>query len=229
LNDKKTIKHWAEDDRPREKLVANGAASLSNAELLAIIIGTGSGQKSALDLGRDIMNMADNDLVKFININTKQLESIKGIGPAKAISIAAAKELGVRIKVASSANVKSITSTQDIGPLLMNLYGHYNYEIFAIVFLNTANRILAHEIVSEGGLASSIVDLRIIFKAALLHQATGIILCHNHPSGQLSPSQADFKITKSIIDAGKTMDIKVVDHIIVSQSEYYSMGDDGTL
>ena len=175
------------------------------------------------------MTNVNNDLVKFVNITTKQLERIKGIGPAKAITIAAAMELGIRIKVANFNKVESVISYEDSGLLLQNLYGHYSHEIFAIVFLNNANKILAHEIVSEGGITSTVVDVRIIFKSAMLHNATSIILCHNHPSGNTTPSNSDYNITKKIIASGKVLEVKVIDHIIVSQDGYYSMRKEDTL
>ena len=229
MSDNITIKNWAIDDRPREKLVKNGAASLSNAELLAILIATGSGKKTALDIGREIMNLVNNDLVKFVNITPKQLENIKGIGPAKAITIAAAMELGIRIKVSNFNQVTTLNSISKTAAMLQNLYGHYSYEVFAIVYLNKANKILANEIISEGGITNTLVDVRLIFKSAMLYNATAIILCHNHPSGDTNPSKTDYELTARIIASGKVLEITILDHIVVSQDGYFSMLQKGTL
>jgi DNA repair protein RadC len=226
---KQTIKHWANDDKPREKLLSKGVKALSNTELLAILIATGSLNKSAVDLAKDMMQTVNNDLVRFTGLSVKQLQQIKGIGPAKAVTIAAAIELGSRVQISNFDNLKSIRGASDIAVLLQNTYGHFAHEIFAVVYLNTAYKLLAQEIISEGGLQGTMVDSRIIFKNALLHNATSIILCHNHPSGNVMPSQKDKELTKKIFEAGHIMQINVIDHIIVSKSGYYSFAENEIL
>jgi DNA repair protein RadC len=222
---KQTIKHWANDDKPREKLLSKGVQALSNTELLAILIATGSAQKSAVDLAKDVLQTVNNDLVRFTGISVKQLQQVKGIGPAKAVTIAAAIELGVRIQVSNFDSLKIIQGTHDVAMLLQSSYGHYAHEIFAVVFLNNAHKMLTHEIISNGGLQGTIVDSRIIFKNALLHNATSIIICHNHPSGNLQPSHNDIELTKKIMQAGKIMQVTLLDHIIVSKAGYYSFAE----
>jgi DNA repair protein RadC len=226
---KPTIKQWANDDRPREKLLTKGVKALSNTELLAILIATGSIEKSAVDLAKDILQMVNNNLVRFTSLSVKQLQQIKGIGPAKAVTIAAAIELGSRIQISNFDNLKSIHGTQDIATLLQHTYGHFAREVFAVVYLNNAHKMLAHEVVSEGGLQGTMVDSRIIFKNALLHNATSIIACHNHPSGNLQPSRSDVELTHKIIQAGNIMQVGLIDHIIVSKAGYYSFAEHNLL
>lgn len=229
IETKLPINKWAEDDRPREKLLHKGTDSLSNSELLAILIATGNGQKSAIDLAKDVLLMINNNLSMFSNLSIKQLQQVKGIGEAKAITIVAAMEFGKRVQSASLSSLMNATNCDQVGKLLQCMYAQYAHEIFAIVYLNTANKILCHEVISEGGLQGTIVDIRMIFKNALLHNATGIILCHNHPSGNLQPSKADIDLTIKIKEAGSLMQILVVDHFIVSKSGFYSFANEGKL
>jgi DNA repair protein RadC len=228
-NDKRTIKSWALDERPREKLLQHGATTLSNAELLAILIGTGSGAKTAIDLARDLLQITKNDLASFSQLSIKQLEQIKGIGEAKAISIVAAIEFGKRIQSSSFNQHVSVSNINDTAAYLINQFGSYPHEVFAVLFLNNANKILNTEIISEGGYQGTIVDSRIIFKLALLCNATQIILCHNHPSGKVNPSQSDIKITAQIKEAANFLDIRLLDHIIVSKEQFYSFANEGLI
>ncbi len=225
-----SIKDWAEDDQPRKKLLIKGADSLSNSELLAILINNGSNDQSALDLAKLLLQNVNNDLHKLAGLSAKEMvkQNIKGLGEAKAIAIAAALELGIRRNIAD--NRKSMVSkSDDIANYLRATLEYRKQEVFAIVFLNSGNKITHLEIVSEGGLTGTIADPRIILKKALEHDATAIILCHNHPSGTLQPSRADEFLTQKIKQAAAYLDIQVMDHIIVSNEGYFSFADAGIL
>ncbi|MBX2931911.1 MAG: DNA repair protein RadC [Chitinophagaceae bacterium] len=218
-----TIKEWHEDDRPREKLVLKGTAALSNSELLAILINHGTKDKSAVELAKELLQKNNNDLKKLSRLSVNEILQlkIKGIGVAKAVSIAAALELGIR-RDATEKNINTIKSSKDLAAFLKAKFQYLTTEIFAVVYLNNSNKIIHHEIVSEGGITSTIVDHRIILKNALVHGALGIVLCHNHPSGNLVPSEADKKITHKIKQAASLLDINLLDHIIVSDEGYFS-------
>jgi len=225
-----TIKDWAEDDRPREKLMTNGASALSNSELLGILINNGTIEKSAVHLAKELLAACNNDLKRVAELSYKELVElkVKGIGPAKAITIVAALELGLRRNV--SENKKDVvTQSKDIALFLQALLKFKNNEMFITVYLNNANKIIHHEIISEGGITGTVVDPRIIIKKALSYNAVGIILSHNHPSGNLKPSRADEMLTKKIKDAALLFDIKVLDHIIVSHEGYFSFADEGII
>ena len=224
-----SIKNWAADDRPREKLVANGAETLSNSELVAILINNGSKDKSAVDLAKEVMQLGHNNLNELGKLTLKDFQSIKGIGIAKAITIAAALELGRRRQAAATLNKPTITSTKDIGQYLQAVLKDFTYEVFAVLFLNQANKINHFEIISRGGITGTVADPRIILRKALEEEATSIVLSHNHPSGSLKPSGADIQITQKIKEAAKFFDIKVLDHIIVSEEGFYSFAEDGIL
>ena len=224
-----SIKQWAEDDRPREKMQQHGPASLGLHELLAILINNGSKSKSAVDLARDVMNMGNNDLHQVLRLNIAELQRIKGIGPAKAITIKAALELAVRIEAAGLSQKDKVTSSADIADYLRRRLGSEDRELFVVIFLNFSNRIICHEVVSAGGISGTVVDSRIILRKALENKATGLILCHNHPSGNLKPSTADLTLTKNLTAACALLNIKITDHIIVSDEGYYSFSDEGVL
>lgn len=224
-----SIKQWAKDDRPREKLLMKGPESLSDSELLAILITTGSGKKTALDLAKDVLKLGKNNLPELGKLSVKELTKIKGIGEAKAISIVAAMEIGRRRQALAYREKSIITSSGDVAAYLQTLLKDHRHEVFAVLFLNRANKINHFEIVSEGGMTGTVADPRIILKKALEEDAISLILCHNHPSGSLKPSKADEELTQKIKEAARFFDIKVLDHIIVSEDGYYSFADEGIL
>ncbi len=226
---KYSIKQWAKDDRPREKLLLIGAENLSNSELLAILIHNGTRDKTAVDLAKDILRLSKDNLNELGKTTVKELMKVKGIGEAKAITIAAALELGRRRQGSSTLNRVAVSTSHDIAQYLQSVLKDYRHEVFAVIFLNRANKIKHFEIVSEGGITGTVADPRIILKKALDEDAVSIILCHNHPSGSLKPSRADEELTSKIREAAKYFDIRVMDHIIVSESGYYSFADEGIL
>ncbi len=222
------IKQWAKDDRPREKLLLKGSAALSDAELIAILIHHGTREKSAVQLGREILQLAQNNVVKLSKLSINEIMQIKGIGEAKAIAIIAALELGTRRDILSEKRL-IIQSSKDIAELLRHQFRFKKQEMFAVVFLNRSNRVNHIEIISEGGITGTIADPRVILKKALDYEAVNIILCHNHPSGSFNPSKADEALTQKVQLAAQYFDIKVLDHIIVSEEGYYSFADTGLL
>src|SRR6185503_1834289 len=222
---KYSIKQWAKDDRPREKLLLNGATTLSDSELLAILIHNGSREKTAVDLAKEILKLSKDNLSELGKLSVKDLMKVKGIGEAKAISIAAALELGRRRQTSGTLQKKIISASNDIAEYCMVKLKDYRHEVFAVMFLNRANKINHFEIVSEGGITGTVADPRIILKKALEEDAVSIILCHNHPSGSLKPSRADEDLTHKIKEAAKYFDIKVLDHMIVSDAGYFSFAD----
>ncbi len=225
-----SIKNWAVDDRPREKLLLKGNNVLSNAELIAILIINGTKDKSAVDVAKSLLSAVDNDLQKLGKLSVKEIIKlkVKGIGEAKAISIAAALELGLRRDVAEK-KLDTVIQSRDVAEYLRAQFKFKKHEIFAVLYLNRANKIKHSEIISEGGITGTVADPRIILKKALENDAVSIILCHNHPSGNLKPSRADEELTKKISEAASYFDIKVLDHIIVSEDGYYSFADEGIL
>ena len=228
-NSSTSIKNWAVDDRPREKLFAKGPTALSDSELLAILISTGSKNKSAVDLAKEVLQLGKNNLNELGKLSVNDLMKINGIGEAKAITLAAALELGRRRQASSSLLKSSIKSSNDIAEYLrIKLQDNYT-EVFAVVFLNKANRINSFEIISTGGITGTVADPRVILKKALEVDATSIVLCHNHPSGSLKPSKADEDLTLKIKEAAKYFDIRVMDHIIVSEDGFFSFADQGLI
>ena len=225
----KSIKNWAEDDRPREKLLLKGRGSLSDSELLAIIMGSGSRDESAVELAKRILSSVENNWNNLSTLSVKDLCKFKGIGEAKAISIITALEIGRRRAAQGLTEKPKITSSHDAFVLLQSWIGDSKVEEFWVLFLNQGNLIVRKEQISKGGISHTAVDIRVILKLALEEMATGIILAHNHPSGNLKPSEADKQITKKIKDAGKTMDIEVLDHLIITQKTYFSFADEGML
>ncbi|MER3470078.1 MAG: hypothetical protein C4330_01780 [Chitinophagaceae bacterium] len=226
---KYSIKQWAKDDRPREKLLLKGSAALSNSELIAILIATGSSNKSALDLAKDVLRLGKDNLNELGKLSVKELMKIKGIGEAKAITLVAAMELGRRRQALASREKPIVSSSNDVANYLQTLLRDYKHEVFAVLFLNRANKINHFQIISEGGITGTVADPRIILKKALEEDAVSLILCHNHPSGSLKPSRADEELTNKIKEAAKYFDIKVLDHLIVSDDGYFSFADEGIL
>lgn len=226
---KHSIKQWAKDDRPREKLLLRGSENLSNSELLAILIHNGSKEKTAVDLGKEVLKLGKDNLNELGKLSVKDLMKIKGIGEAKAITIAAALELGRRRHASASLEKAVITTSTEMANFLRSALKDYRREVFAVVFLNRANKVNHFEIISEGGITGTVADPRVILKKALEEDAVSIILSHNHPSGSLKPSRADEELTLKIKEAAKYFDIRVIDHIIVSEDGYYSFSDEGIL
>jgi len=221
-----SIKNWSVDDRPREKMQTKGALALSNSELLAILINNGSKEKSALELAKDILALGKNNLNELGKLSLKDFQQI---GEAKAISIAAALELGRRRHSSEFLEKTSIKNSSEIANYLKVILKDYTHEVFGVVFLNRANKIINFQIISTGGLTGTVADPRIILKKAIEVEATSMVLSHNHPSGNLKPSRADEELTEKIKHAAAYLDIKVVDHIIVSEEGYYSFADEGLL
>ena len=224
-----SIKHWSEDDKPREKLMLKGKVALSDAELLAILIGSGSRNESAVTLCKRILASNENNLNQLGKQSIQQLLQFKGIGEAKAITIIAALELGKRRRLEEAKQFTQIKSSNDVFEHMQPLIGDLSNEEFWVLLLNNSNKIIQKIQLSKGGLTATLVDIRLLFKQALEHFATAIILVHNHPSGQLKPSEADKNITRKIADAGNVLEIKLLDHIIVTEHEYFSFADDGIL
>jgi DNA repair protein RadC len=225
-----SIKQWAEDDRPREKMMLKGINALSDAELLAILINNGTKDKSAVDVAKELLHAAGNNLQRLGKMSVKEIKNlkVKGIGDAKAISIAAAMELGAR-RDASEKKKDIIIHSRDVAEFLRAKLQHKKHEVFVVLFLNQSNKVNHYEIISEGGITGTVADPRIILKKALEHDAVNIILCHNHPSGSIKPSAADEMLTQKIKEAAKYFDIKVIDHIIVSDEGFFSFSDEGIL
>ncbi|HOZ78254.1 MAG TPA: DNA repair protein RadC [Ferruginibacter sp.] len=224
-----SIKNWAADDRPREKLSAKGASALSDSELIAILIGIGHKEKSAVDLAKEILKLGNNNLNELGKLPVSAFQKIKGIGQAKAISIAAALELGRRRHAGLPLDKMLITTSKQIAEYLKTMIKDYSFEVFAVIFLNQSNKVNHFEIISKGGITGTVADPRVILRKALDAEATSIILCHNHPSGSLKPSRADEDLTAKIKEAARYLDIRVLDHLIVSEQGYYSFADEGLL
>ncbi|MCP4882689.1 MAG: DNA repair protein RadC [Flavobacteriales bacterium] len=223
------IKEWNEDDRPREKLFLKGRSALSEAELLAILIGSGNRKDSALGLSRKVLSGSGSNLATLSQISYSDLMKVRGIGKAKAAIIIAALELGRRRKGQNSLKKMKLSSSGSVFELMQPLIGELEHEEFWILLLNNANKLKFKWRLSMGGITATLVDVRLIYKKALEQGATSIILCHNHPSGNLKPSQSDIILTKKVIHGGGILDIKVLDHIIVTECDYYSFADDGKL
>ncbi|WP_430615176.1 RadC family protein [Flavobacterium sp. JP2137] len=222
---KASIKAWAEADKPREKLILKGKASLSDAELLAILLGSGNREENAVDLSKRILGEYGNNLNALSKRSLKQLVAFKGIGEAKAVAIVAALELGQRRLIEPGTQQPKIESSRMVFNLMRPLIGTLGYEEFWILLLDTSNTVIHRQNLSKGGLTGTLVDVRILFKIALEHHAVAVILCHNHPSGQVIPSETDLRITKKIQQAGLLLDIVVLDHLIVTEKAYYSFAD----
>jgi DNA repair protein RadC len=225
-----TIKEWNRDDQPREKMLMKGVAALSDAELMAIIVQNGTINLTALDLAKQLLMAAGNNLQKLGTLTVPEIVGMKirGLGQAKAIIIAAALELGTRRNI--TENRKEIfRESRDVAHFLKSKLQHLQHEVFAVVYLNHGNKIMHFEFISEGGMTGTIADPRIVLKKALLNNATNIILSHNHPSGNIKPSKADKELTSKMVSAASFFDIKVLDHIIVGEDGYFSFADNGLL
>lgn len=221
------ITNWSEDDKPREKLMLKGKSVLSDAELIAILIGSGSRNESAVDLSKRILASVDNNLNSLGKLSISQLMVFKGIGEAKAISIIAALELGRRRRSEDAVELKKVTSSKVIFEIMQPIIGELPHEEFWIIYMNNSNKVISKSQLSKGGITGTLVDVRIVFKTALEMGATALILCHNHPSGTLIPSDADKQITRKLKLAGDSLEIKVLDHLIVTETSYFSFADEG--
>ncbi|MCB0481387.1 MAG: DNA repair protein RadC [Flavobacteriales bacterium] len=228
-SEQQPIKQWADDDKPREKLLAKGKSALSEAELLAILIGSGSRGESAVDLCKRILHRAENNLIELGKNSVADLMKFKGIGEAKAISIVAALELGRRRREVEALEKKKISSSNDIFELFHGDLSDLNLEEFWILLLNRANKVIKKVKISSGGISGTVADTRLIFKSGIDHLASAIILVHNHPSGNNKPSQTDITLTKKLVEVGKIMDITVLDHIIIAENRYFSFADEGII
>lgn len=227
--EKLTIKTWAIDDRPREKLLAKGKSALSDAELIAILIGSGNRQESAVALSQRILKSVEGNINQLAKLTVEKLSTFKGIGEAKAIAIITALELGKRRQLETALERPKITSSKAVFNLMQPIIGDLEHEEFWVLFLNNSNKVLAKTQISKGGLTATVVDIRLLFKRAIELASVGMIVCHNHPSGKLEPSQADKQLTEKIKLAGLTLDIKLLDHLIITEKWYFSFADEGVL
>lgn len=227
--DRKSIKTWAADDRPREKMISKGKGTLSNAELIAILIGSGNGELSAVELAREVLNAVGDNLYDLSKLSIDELQQHKGIGEAKAVSIAAALELGRRWSVTSPEQRKSISNSQEAYESFLALIDDPTKEHFMVAYLNRGNKVIKVERISTGGLSGTSADPKVIFKNALLKEATALMVCHNHPSGVPRPSAEDKNLTKNLIAAGKIFDINVLDHLIIGENSYFSFAEHGLM
>lgn len=223
------ITEWANADQPREKLLEKGKGILTDAELIGILIGSGSKTETAVELARRILSSVGNDLNALGKLNVAQLCTFKGIGEAKAISILAALELGKRMKVLESPQRIRINNSKLVFEAIRNEISDLLHEEFWVLYLDRSNHIIRKSNISKGGVSGTVVDARIIFKQAIENLASSIVLCHNHPSGNLKPSEEDIRITKKLKDAGKLVDIAIIDHIIIAGNNFFSFADEGLL
>lgn len=228
-NERKTIKHWAVDDRPREKMVSKGKGSLSNAELIAILIGSGSGKLSAVELSRQMLSTVSDNLYDLSKLSIDELKQHKGIGEAKAVSIMAALELGRRWSITSPKERDTINNSKEAYESFLPLIDDPTKENFMVAYLNHGNKVIKKERISTGGITKTMVDPKVIFKTALLKEATALMICHNHPSGVTRPSSEDKQLTKKIISAGKILDIEILDHLIIGENSYFSFAENGMM
>ncbi|MFD2823084.1 DNA repair protein RadC [Lacinutrix iliipiscaria] len=224
-----SIKQWNQDDQPREKLRDKGKSALSDAELVAILIGSGNRNESAVTLCQRILLEVDHNLNALGKLSIQQLTQFKGIGEAKAISIIAALELGRRRRKEKALKHNKISSSVSVFEFMQPLIGELPHEEFWIVFLNNSNVVIQKDQLSKGGITGTLVDIRLALKRALEVGATGIILVHNHPSGTLKPSEADKQLTRKLKTAAESLDIKVLDHVIITEKSYFSFADDNLL
>ena len=226
---KLSIKEWAIEDRPREKLVKKGIHALSDSELIAILIGSGNRKETAVQLAQKMLNSTQNNLNDFGKLKIHDLTEFEGIGEAKAITLIAALELGKRRKLAGITKKTKITQSRDVFDFLNLRLADLPYEEFWVLLLNRSNTIIEEQKISQGGLSGTVTDVRLILHEAVVKLASSVILCHNHPSGNKNPSKADIKITEKLVEAGKLLDIQILDHIIITETEYYSFADEGQI
>ncbi len=229
LNKQQPIRTWAEDERPRERILTHGVRAASENELLAILIGSGTAKATAVDLARQMLEQSNRDLTMLCRMSPHQLCGFEGIGPARAVTIAAAFELGRRLEVQRGKEKKKISSSKDVSDIFRPKLADLSHEEFWILMLNRANLVLAEAMISRGGLAGTVADPKVIFERALASRASSIILVHNHPSGNRNPSEADRKLTKQLKNAGEFLDLPVLDHLIIAGSGYFSFADDGLM
>ena len=223
------ITAWAEEDRPREKLLQKGKSALSDAELIAILIATGSGKETAVDLAKKILNSVGNNLLELSKLNIKELTNHKGIGEAKAISIMAALELGRRTLKSEVLEKPIINSSTKAYNYIQAHLSSLAHEEFMVLFLNQKAKLICHEIISKGGMTATVVDMRLLLRKAIEHKAVSLVLAHNHPSGNLKPSDADIKLTNKIKESFSLLDISLFDHLIIGENGFYSFAEDGRL
>lgn len=224
-----SIKHWAEDDRPREKMLHKGYAALSDAELIAILIQSGTREKSAVDLAREILQLGNQNLTHLGKLTLKDFQKVKGIGEARAITLAAALELGRRRQIGEGMEQKEINGSRAAADILIPLMGDLVQEKFCVLCLSASNKLIHYEFISSGGLTSTIVDPKMVFKTALQHTASRLIIAHNHPSGNLEPSSADKQITDKLKAGARLLDMQLMDHIIIADKKHFSFADKGLL
>lgn len=224
-----SIKQWAEEDRPREKMLLKGRKHLSNAELIAIILGSGNRKETAVDISKKLLNEYQGNLFEISRLTANDLTKIHGIGPAKAVAIMAALELANRKSSWQPVQRKVIQSSKDVFDIMSEVLSESRYEEFWILLLNRANKVLNRVQLSEGGISGTVADPRKIFKIAIDHQASSVILCHNHPSGNIKPSDSDINLTRKIVHSGNMMDIAILDHIIIGERDYFSFADENML
>jgi DNA repair protein RadC len=223
------IKDWAVEDRPREKLVSRGISSLTDGELIAILISSGNSKESAVELSRRIMDSIHHNLHELGKLNCDELKRFRGIGQAKAVTLIAAMELGRRRNQSEALEYEQIRGSKDVANYLRPEIGDLSHEEFWVVFLNRQNKVIDKKKLSQGGMTGTVIDVRLVLKFALEKHATSLIFCHNHPSGNLDPSDADKKITRQLKEAAALMEIPVIDHLIITQSGFYSFADEGML
>ncbi|CAL2093061.1 RadC family protein [Tenacibaculum sp. 190524A05c] len=226
---KMNIKSWAIEDRPREKLLLKGIQNLSNAELVAILIGSGNRDETAVTLSKRILNSTQNNLNKLAKLSAEELQRFKGVGEAKAIAIITALELGKRQFFEDTVIQSKISSSKNVFDLMQPKLADLPHEEFWVVYLDNANKVIDKQQISKGGLTSTLVDVRLIYKRAIELAAIGIIICHNHPSGKVDPSHSDIELTQQIKEAGITLNIKLLDHLIIGKKKYFSFADEGIL
>ena len=228
-NKRLTIKEWSVQDRPREKYARNGAASLSDAELIAILFRTGNASESAVELAKRLLSSSNNSLNELSEKTLRELSENKGIGQAKAMALLTAFEIGRRVRAEKVEQKPQIQNSMDVVNFMQNKIAYLNHEEFWVLYLNNANLILKTAQISKGGITSTEVDTRIVMQEAVVQKATQLILCHNHPSGSVRPSRADINLTEKISKAAKIMDISLVDHIIIHREKYYSFAEEGRI
>lgn len=229
MSNTNSIKNWAEDERPREKLLYKGPGALADAELLAILISSGTRERSALDLARDVLKQAGNQLHHLGRLSVEELQQTKGIGEARAITIAAALELGRRRQMSAGLSRQTITQSKDAAEILIPLMRDLAHEAFYVLYLSQSSSLIRLEHIGKGGLTSTVADIRIILKNALLNSASRLIVAHNHPSGNLKPSREDISMTEKLKEAAALMDIKLLDHLVIGDNNYCSMADEGLI
>lgn len=226
---KMTIKSWALDDRPREKLLAKGKSALSSAELIAILIRSGTRDESAVDLSKRILNTVNDNINELARLPVEALMKFKGVGEAKAISIITALELGKRRHYEGSFLTHKIQSSREVYHIMKPIIGDLEHEEFWVLYLNNSNKVLSKDLCSKGGITATLVDIRLLYKRALELSAVAIILCHNHPSGSIDPSASDKELTQKVKQAGDSLDIKLLDHLIITEKSYFSFADNGEI